>query len=64
MAIENGVDGALGGNAHITGKASNQKLADFARAPMRLIALEVDDEAFDLMRQLVGAAQAPARAVA
>src|SRR5215467_12984343 len=56
MAIENGMDGAFGGNSHIAGQAANQQLADFARSPMRFVALELNDQALDLMRQLIGVA--------
>ena len=31
MAIEDGVDGAAGGNLDLTGKAAQQAFADFAR---------------------------------
>jgi hypothetical protein len=33
---------------------SDQQLADFARGPMQLVALQRDDQALDFMRQLVG----------
>src|SRR5713226_712876 len=63
VAIKNGMDGALGGNPNIAGKPPDQELADLARAPMRLVALERDDEALDLLRQLVGVAHRSARTV-
>ena len=48
------MDGALGRQAHIAGKFAQQQFADFARAPMRLVALEIDDQPLDLIGQLVG----------
>jgi hypothetical protein len=64
VTVEHGVDGALGWNAHVAGEPPDQELADLARPPMRLVALEVDDQAVDLRWQLVGIAHRPARAVA
>src|SRR5271166_3601845 len=63
MAIEHSVDGAFGGNPDIAGQAADQKLANFACAPMRFVAFEVDDQAFDLRRELVGVAHGPARTI-
>jgi hypothetical protein len=37
------------------------RLADLASAPMRLVVLEGQDEAFDLLRELVGIAHRPPR---
>jgi len=56
VAMQDGVDGALGGDADITGQAAHQELANLARAPVRLLLLERNDLAFDLRRQLVGVA--------
>ena len=42
----------------------DQQLADLAGAPVRLLALEADDQALDLTRQLVGVAHRPPRAIA
>src|ERR1700681_4038591 len=50
MAIEHGMDSALGGHADIAGQAADQELADLARAPVRLLPFEPHDEAFDLLR--------------
>ena len=47
---EHGVDGALGRDADVAGQAAHQQLADLARAPVRLLALERDDQALDLAR--------------
>ena len=52
--MAHGMDRALGRNAHIAIQPPDQKLADLAGAPMRLVALEADDQALDLSRQLVG----------
>ena len=43
VAVENRMDGALGGNSDVAVEPANQELADFARSPMRLVMLEVDD---------------------
>ena len=50
MAIEHGMDRAFGGDAHISGEALDQQFADLAGAPVRLLTLGSDDEAFDLRR--------------
>jgi len=63
MTVENGMDGAFGRHPHITGKTPDEKLADLARAPMGLVVLEPDDQAFDRLRQLVGVAHRPPAAV-
>ena len=47
MAVQHSMDGAAGGNPDIAGQAADQQLADLARAPMWLLALEADDQAFD-----------------
>src|ERR1700680_3700866 len=59
MTIEDGMDGAFGGHPHVAGKTPEEKLTDLARAPMGFIALEPDDQALDLLRQLVGVAHRP-----
>ena len=45
VSIEDGVDGALGGHAQVTGQPAHQQLTDLAHAPVRLAALEAYDEA-------------------
>ena len=40
VAMQDGVDGALGRDADVAVQAAHQQLADLARAPMRLLALE------------------------
>jgi hypothetical protein len=59
MAIEDRMDGAFGRNPDIAVKPSDQQFPDLARAPVRLLGLETDNQALDLLRQLVGIA-APA----
>jgi hypothetical protein len=54
VAIEHGVDGAAGGNPDLAGQPPHQKFANLARAPVRLLALEADDQGLDLRGQLVG----------
>jgi hypothetical protein len=53
MPVQNGVDRALGGNAKVAVEPAQQKLADFAGAPMGLLRFQADDQTFDLPRQLV-----------
>ena len=64
VAVENGMDGALGGDPDIAVEPPHQEFSDLAGAPVRLLALEPDDQALDLRRQLVGVAHRPPRAVA
>jgi hypothetical protein len=64
MAVEDGVDGASGRHPNVAGEPPEQELSDLARAPVRLVALEGDDQALDLVRRLVGIAYRPAGAVA
>jgi hypothetical protein len=56
VAMQDRVDGALGRDAQVPVEPAYQELADLARTPMRLLALEPDDQALDLVRQLVGIA--------
>ena len=64
MAIEHRMDGAFGRNPDIAVEPSYQQLPDLARAPVRLLGLEPDNQALELLRQLVGIAHRPPRAVA
>jgi hypothetical protein len=48
VPVEHGVDRALGRNAQIAVQPPDQKLADLARAPMRLVPLEGNDQALNL----------------
>jgi len=50
MAIENRMDGALGRNPDIAVEPPDQELADLACAPVRLLSLQLDDQALDLLR--------------
>ena len=56
--------GALGRQPRVAGELADQQLPDFARAPMRLVPLEIDDQPLHLVRQLVGIAYRPTRAIA
>src|ERR1051326_6749186 len=64
MAIEHGMNSALGGNADVTGEALDEQLADLARAPVGALLLGPDDEALDLNGELVGIAPGPSGAIA
>src|SRR5258708_6088877 len=57
------MDGALGRDPDIAVQSANQELANLASTPMRLLALEGDDQALDLGWQLVGVAHGAARAI-
>ena len=63
MPIENRMNGALRRHPDIAIQSADQKLANLARSPVRLIALGGDDQAFDLLRQLVGIPHGPARTI-
>src|SRR5262249_62105783 len=64
MAIEHRMDGAFGGNPDIAIEPPNQQFADLARAPVRLLGLQADNQALHLLRELVGIAHPPPLAVA
>ena len=51
------MDGALGRNPDVAIEPPDQQFADLACAPMRLLALEADNQALGWLRQLVGVAQ-------
>lgn len=53
------MNGALGWNTNLTGETADQQITDLARAPMRLAALEADDEALNLRGELIGIAHRP-----
>src|SRR5690242_2897817 len=63
VTVEHRMHGALGGYAHVAGELSDQQFPDLARAPMRLVAFELDDQPLNLLRQLIGIAHRPARAI-
>ena len=64
MAVEDRMDGAFSRNPDITVEPPDQQFADLARSPVRLLGLEADNQALDLLRQLVGIAHRPPRAIA
>jgi hypothetical protein len=64
MAVEDRMDGAFGRNPDIAVEPSDQQFPDLARAPVRLLGLEPDNQALDLLRELVGIAHRPSRAIA
>ena len=64
VAIENRMDGALGRNSDIAVEPPDQELADLAGPPVRLLALEPDNQALDRRRQLIGITHRSARPVA
>jgi len=64
MSIEDRMNGALCRHPDIAVQSADQKLANLARSPVRLVALGGDDQAFDLLRQLVGISHGPARTIA
>ena len=64
VAFEHGMNRALGGDPDVAVEPSDQQLTDLARAPMRLLALQPYDQALNLLRQLIGIAHRPARAIA
>src|SRR3981189_2250136 len=56
VAIENRMDGALGRYSDIPPEPPDQELANLTRAPVRLLGLQPDNQALNLLRQLVGVA--------
>ena len=63
VPVEHGVDRALGRNADVAVQSADQTLADLTGTPMGFLALGRDDQGLDLLRQLVGVANRPARTV-
>ena len=63
VAVEHRMYCTLGRDAHLAGELADQQFPDLPGAPMRLLALELDDQALDLVGQLVGVAHRPPRAV-
>src|SRR6185503_291368 len=64
VAVEHRVDGAFGGNLDVAIEPAHQQFADLAGAPMRLLALQADNQGLDLLRELIGVAYWPPGAVA
>src|SRR6185312_2242349 len=56
VTVENRMDGAFGGKPDIAIEPPDQQFADLARAPVRLLGLQADNQALDLFRQLIGIA--------
>src|SRR5947209_5699628 len=63
VTVEHGMDGTFGGDPDVAGQPADEKIADFAGAPMRFVALGVDDEALDPLRELVGIAHRSTRSI-
>ena len=63
VPVEHGVDRALGRNADVPVQSADQALADLTGTPMGFLALGRDDQALDLLRQLVGVANRPTRTI-
>jgi hypothetical protein len=57
------MDGAFGWNPDVAVEAPNQELSDLARAPVRLLSFEPDNPGLELLRELVGVAHRPPRAI-
>src|ERR1700724_976727 len=53
VAIEHGMDGAIGGDPDI-GESANQALSDLTSAPAGVLALNVEDVVLNLKRELMG----------
>src|SRR3979409_2694222 len=64
VAIENRMDGALGRYSDIAAEPPDQELANLTRAPVRLLGLQPDNQALNLLRQLVGVAHQTAYPIA
>ena len=64
MAVEHGVDGAFGWNAHITSQAFDEDFSDFAGTPVGLLALDAHNQGFDLAGELIGIAPWPTGSIA
>src|SRR5215471_16023447 len=63
VTIENSVDRAFGRNSDIAIEPPDEEFADLAGSPMGLLGFEADDQALDLLRQLIGVANGPPRSV-
>jgi hypothetical protein len=56
VTVEHRRHRAPGRDPHVAGQLAQQQLPDLSGAPMRLGALEIDDQPLDLLGQLVGVA--------
>jgi hypothetical protein len=54
VTVEHRMDGAFGWNSDVPIEPPDQQFADLARAPVRLLGLEPDNQALDRLRQLIG----------
>jgi hypothetical protein len=63
VAVQHGVDGALGRHANVLIEPTHQELADLARTPMRLLPLAGEDQRLDLWGKLVGVSNRAAASV-
>ena len=53
------VNGAFGRDANVAVEPSYEELADLARAPMRFLVLERNNQALNLRRKLIGVPNRP-----
>ncbi len=60
VTIEDGMDGGGCGNAGLAGEAAHEELSDLSSSPVGLVTLAADNEAFDLLGELVGIADGTA----
>jgi hypothetical protein len=63
VAVEHRMHGALGRQAHVAGELADEEFPYLTRPPMRLVALEIDNQPFHRVGQLVGIAHRPPRAI-
>ena len=56
VTVERRMDGAFGRNPDIAVEPPDQEFPDLAGAPVRFLGLEPDDQALNLLRQLIGVA--------
>ncbi|HUJ30772.1 MAG TPA: hypothetical protein VLY23_05790 [Candidatus Acidoferrum sp.] len=54
VAVEHRVNGAFGGSLDVSVEATHQHFADLAGAPVRVLALQPDDQGLELLRGPVG----------
>jgi hypothetical protein len=54
VAIEHRMNGAPGGNPDVAVEPAHQQFADLAGAPVRLLALQPDDQGLELLREPFG----------
>src|SRR3954452_18661017 len=59
VTVEDCMDGAFGRDLDVAVEPPHQEFADLAGAPVRLLALEPDDQGLDLLGELVGVADWP-----